>query len=64
MSKTWQPIETAPENVVVQTKIHDSRGVRNEQPLKRIGRLWYFPRDREGTVVYTYYTPTHWHPVG
>ena len=45
------------ENVVVYTKIHDSAyGVRKEQPLKRRGRLWFFPNDS----MYVYYVPTHW----
>jgi hypothetical protein len=52
----WQPIDTAPENVVVLTKIDDGRGVRNQQPMKRRGRLWWFA-DGE---MYVYYTPTHW----
>lgn len=46
-----------PENgVIVDTKIDDSKGVRNEQKLKRQGRLWFFP---DGSM-YVYYTPTHW----
>ncbi len=53
---TWQPIETAPENVVVRTKIDDANGARNVQRLKRKGRLWWMP---DG-AMYVYYTPTHW----
>ena len=48
--------------VVVHTKIHDERGERNEQPLKRggsNGRLWFFP---DGSM-YVYYVPTHWRPI-
>jgi hypothetical protein len=52
----WQPIETAPENKVVLTKIDDGAGVRNEASLKRSGRLWFVP---DGSV-YVYYSPTHW----
>lgn len=52
----WQPINMAPEGVVVQTKIDDALGVRNEALLKRRGRLWFFPDDS----MYVYYTPTHW----
>lgn len=52
----WQPIETAPENVVVETKIDDEAGPRNEAPLLRSRRLWFYP-DRS---MYVYYTPTHW----
>ena len=52
----WRPAETAPENEVVMTKLDDQHGPRNEQPLKRIGRLWFFP----DASMYVYYTPTHW----
>lgn len=45
-----------PEGVVVQTKIDDERGCRNEQPLKLIGNMWFLP---DGSM-YVYYTPTHW----
>jgi hypothetical protein len=58
----WSPIETAPADVVIETKIDDENGVRNVQPLKRIagtGRLWWVP---DGSM-YVYYTPTHWRPV-
>lgn len=48
----WQPIETAPENRVVMTTIDG----RNQQSLKRQGRLWFVP---DGSM-YVYYTPTHW----
>jgi hypothetical protein len=41
---------------VVNTKIDDSKGVRNEQQLKLSGNLWFFP---DGSM-YVYYTPTHW----
>ena len=44
--------------VVVDTKIDDEKGIRNEQPLKRNGNLWWTP-DGE---MYVYYTPTHWRP--
>jgi hypothetical protein len=58
MSEDW--IKTfdklPPEGVVVATKIDDAGGVRNEQPLKRNGRLWFFP---DGSM-YVYYEPTHW----
>jgi hypothetical protein len=55
----WQPIDTAPEDVVVETKIDDACGCRNEGTLKRKGRLWWFP---DGSM-YVYYTPTHWRHV-
>lgn len=46
--------KSAPENVLLMTKIDDDRGVRNEQPLHRIGNLWF------AGDSYVYYTPTHW----
>jgi hypothetical protein len=52
----WNLIDTAPENEVVQTKIDDEKGVRNEADLKRICGLWFLP---DGSM-YVYYTPTHW----
>jgi hypothetical protein len=55
----WQPIETAPDHVTVMTKIDDSNGPRNEQPLRRYGRLWFF----SDKSMYVYYTPTHWKPL-
>lgn len=55
----WQPIDTAPEGVVVETRLSDASGERNVQPLKRQGRLWFFA---DGSM-YVYYTPTHWRPL-
>ena len=55
----WQSVDTAPDGVVVETKIDDAQGVRNVQPLKRQGRLWFVP---DG-AMYVYYTPTHWRPA-
>lgn len=52
----WQPISTAPNGVVVETKIDDGQGVRNITTLKRQGRLWFFP----DMSMYVYYEPTHW----
>lgn len=46
-----------PDGVIVETKLDDAKGVRNEQKLKRRGNLWFFP---DGSM-YVYYTPTHWH---
>lgn len=45
-----------PEGLVVDTKIHDEKGVRNETQLYRKGNLWFL---RDGSM-YVYYTPTHW----
>jgi len=52
----WNTINSAPEGVTVRTKIDDIGGARNEQNLKRLGRLWFFP---DGSM-YVYYEPTHW----
>ncbi|MCD8139306.1 MAG: hypothetical protein LUE17_05940 [Planctomycetaceae bacterium] len=56
----WLPIRTAPEQSTVVTIVRDAKGERNEQPLKRLGRLWFFP---DGSM-YVYYQPTHWRPLG
>jgi hypothetical protein len=45
-----------PEGVVVETKIDDNKGLRNEATLLRRGNLWFVP---DGSM-YVYYTPTHW----
>ena len=61
----WMPIESAPLGEVVDTKIDDANGSRNEQPLKATQRdpgcrvLWWFP---DGSM-YVYYQPTHWRPI-
>lgn len=55
----WRTIDSAPEGVPVLTKIDYGAGVRNEQPLKRQGRLWWFT---DGSM-YIYYRPTHWRPL-
>lgn len=47
-----------PKGTVVETKVDDSSGIRNEQPLKYIGGLWMFPDGQ----MYIYYTPSHWRP--
>jgi hypothetical protein len=54
-------VDRLPENgAVVETKIDDANGLRNETTLKRSGRLWFFP---DGSM-YVYYTPTHWRERG
>jgi hypothetical protein len=58
-TKLVPPSQRPPEGVVVLTKVHDAHGARNEQPLKRIGGLWFYP---DGSM-YVYYTPTHWAPL-
>lgn len=59
----WQDISTAPEGVVVQTKIDDGKGERNVQSLIKRTRipgetrpLWWFADES----MYVYYEPTHW----
>lgn len=56
----WRPITATelPEGETVMTRIDDGRGVRNEQTLKRKGRLWFFP----DMSMYVYYEPTHFLP--
>lgn len=47
-----------PEGVLVDTKIDDIKGIRNETGLIRRGNLfWTGASDRD---IYVYYTPTHW----
>lgn len=58
----WQPIELAPEEELVMTKIDDEKGVRNEQPMLRRGRLWWI-NVGEPSEMYVYYTPTHWRRI-
>lgn len=55
--KPWIRIEDEmpPEGLEVPTKIDDERGVRNEQPMTRRGRLWFIT-----DYMYAYYNPTHW----
>lgn len=44
------------EGQIVETKIEDSKGTRNNALLVRHGGLWYFADES----MYVYYTPTHW----
>ena len=61
MPTDW--IETAhalpPEGEVVETKIDDAKGVRNEALLKRLGNMMFFADES----MYVYYVPTHWRPL-
>jgi len=54
----WQPIAThnPPEGVILNTKIDDVGGIRNNQKLIKKGNLWWYP----DMSMYVYYTPTHW----
>lgn len=45
-----------PAGIVVETKIDDGHGVRNEQPLIYKSGLWWFT----DMSMYLYYVPTHW----
>lgn len=58
---TWKRClaEVPPDGKVVNTKIEDERGTRNEALLVRHGGLWYFPDNS----MYVYYIPTHWHEI-
>lgn len=56
MQGEWQSVSSAPERVIVRTKVDDKYGYRNDQELQRIGRLWFDP---DGSM-YVNYTPTHW----
>lgn len=55
---TWISIQDSlpPEGINVITKISDENGERNEQLLKRKGKLWFY----SDMSMYVYYTPTHW----
>ena len=57
----WRRVRSQlpPDGVVVETKIDDEDGVRNQQTLRRDGRLWWLP---DG-AMYVYYEPTHWRPA-
>lgn len=61
MNNDWIPLNKQQpiEGIVVETKIDDEKGCRNEQHLKREGGLFFFP---DGSM-YVYYTPTHWRPI-
>lgn len=62
---SWKTIDTAPSDQVVNTKIDDANGCRNEQALIQKLRgpqfrpMWWFP----DLSMYVYYQPTHWKPV-
>lgn len=58
MTTEWIEVrkQRPPENELVDTKIDDENGVRNEQPMKLSRNLWWI---RDGSM-YVYYAPTHW----
>lgn len=57
--RRWHPIASAPENVLVETKIDDEDGERNVRKMRRQGRLWFVADNS----MYVYYTPTHWREI-
>lgn len=56
----WQPVETAPEGVLVDTVIREGRVDRNHKKLARFGHMWFVDERRSS---YEYYRPTHWRPL-
>jgi len=52
----WNPIESAPDEMLILTKIHDDNGVNNVQIMRKSKRLWFIGDSN----IYCYYTPTHW----
>lgn len=52
----WNDIQSAPQNVEIETKISDSSGERNIQNLIRQDNLFW----HTDMSMYVYYTPTHW----
>jgi len=53
----WKKIEYSnpPQNTLLETKIEDEKGVRNEQNLTLKSNLWF---GEDG--MYVHYSPTHW----
>ena len=53
----WQDSSTfPPEGALLETKIDDANGLRNEAKLIRQGGLFFM----EDKSMYVYYCPTHW----
>ena len=54
----WKLIseENPPMGKIVNTKVHDQLGVRNQRALKWDGKLWW---EADGNM-YVHYKPTHW----
>ena len=48
--------ELPPAKLLVDTKIDDENGVRNEQPMFYDSNLWWI----NSGSMYVYYRPTHW----
>jgi hypothetical protein len=52
-------VSLPPIGQIIETKIHDKSGARNQCYLKRggqNGRIWF----NEDGLTYVYYEPTHW----
>lgn len=45
-----------PQHIIVETKVVDEKGERNNAFLIRKGDLWF----TEDEKMYVYYVPTHW----
>jgi hypothetical protein len=60
MSEKWIAVkdDLPPKSVMVDTKIDDEDGLRNEQQLCFHSNLWWTGDD--GNAMYVYYCPTHW----
>jgi hypothetical protein len=66
MSRRWRVLNPAiwtrcrdrlpPENVVVETRVSDHRGISRSRFLKRVGRLWFVPDGSD----FVNRPPTHW----
>lgn len=50
---------TPPIEVLLDTKIDDANGLRNEQPMTFAKNLWWIGWG-SGNAMYVYYRPTHW----
>lgn len=48
-----------PDGELVEVKIDDQYGMRNQTTLKRSGRLWFV----EDGSMYVCWTPTHWRQI-
>lgn len=60
----WTELKTElpPEGEIVETKIDNENGCRNECNLYRQGRL-FFQAPKSGGSMYIYYAPTHWRRI-
>lgn len=57
----WKRVnnEAPPEGILLDTKIDDESGLRNEQPMVFRNNLWWINDES----MYVYYRPTHWKAV-